>query len=99
MQDGQRDVEFINESCGLKSQSNITMKLIRKTIDKTGPKAAPSGLLDRWATFLGPRQFEQLRFFIDRQFELYIPGGVGQCAVFDRICGNRDEVLKERSLY
>jgi len=54
------------------------MKLIGKAIDKACPKAAPSGLLDRWAVLLAPCQLEQLRFFIDRQCDLDTPPGVRQ---------------------
>ena len=84
-QNGQRYIDFVHESVGIISQSNITMKLIGKAVDKACPKAAPSGLLDCWPALLGPCQLEQLRCFIDRQCDFNTPRGVGQRPVLDRI--------------
>ena len=84
-QDGQRNVEFVHDSRGLISQSNITMKLIGKATDEACSKTAPRRLLDRRAALLGPRQLEQLRFFIDRRRDVDAPRRVGQRTVLDRI--------------
>jgi hypothetical protein len=72
-QDGQRNVEFVHDSRGLISQSNITMKLIGKTTDEACPKTAPRRLLDRRAALLGPCQLEPLRFFIDHRCDVDAP--------------------------
>ena len=84
-QDGQRNTEFVDEARGLISQSNFTLKLVGKAINEARPKTAPGRFPNRWATPLGPCQFESLRLIIHRQHNLDAPRRIGQCAVLDRI--------------